>query len=349
MRWVREAGLWLGVTLAAAAAALAPSECLAKRPQPAPQAPSPPPPSMPSVGLGERFVTEAGAFDAYMRQAGAISPAFTDAGGVSSALRTGVAYEPGQLRRGAVASAAIAALGDAAFVADVRRAGATAQSRYAIIARLFADPASVLAFKDAAGAEGLAKEALVSSGMRLFSDGDAVRLAAYGIQHQAWSLADVADRDGRASAVKGLSAAPRTPPADETAALEREIAGQTAAGDPPDPAAPPYSPMVVRALALAALAAVGQAGDDAAANLGWLTDDYYLDHCLSEAKLSLFECLAVAKPNYEDVFCLGQHGMKDTGTCIVRSAGGVTPLEIATRAIPIPPLRAHHAVRRRRA
>ncbi|MEJ0066423.1 MAG: hypothetical protein WDM85_14265 [Caulobacteraceae bacterium] len=67
-------------------------------------------------------------------------------------------------------------------------------------------------------------------------------------------------------------------------------------------APPPYSPLVIRAVALAALASIGQAGDDDVSHLGWLTDDYYLDHCLAEAKLSLYECIAVAKPNYEDVF-----------------------------------------------
>jgi hypothetical protein len=343
MQRMREARLWLGVALAAMVAALAPSEGLAKRPQPPPAEAPPPPPPMPGVGLAERFVTEAGAFESYMRDAGAISPAFASAGGVSSALRTGAAYEPGQLRRGAVAYAAITALGDAAFVADVRRAGQTAQGRYAVIARIYANPASVLDFQDAAGAAGMAKAALVSPGLQLFNQGDAVRLAAYSIQHQSWSLADVADRDGRASAVKSLSNTPHPPSADETAALERQI---TSGAAPADPADPPYSPMVVRALALAALAAIGQAGDDAQTNLGWLTDDYYLDHCLAEAKLSLYECLAVARPNYEDVFCLGQHAMKDTGACVARSAGGVTPLQIATRAIPVPALQ-RRAVRRR--
>ena len=39
------------------------------------------------------------------------------------------------------------------------------------------------------------------------------------------------------------------------------------------------------------------------------------------AKLNLYQCLAVARPNYEDVFCLGQHAMMDTGRCMIRAAG----------------------------
>ena len=309
-----------------------------------------PPPATPGVGLGARFVQEAAAYQSYMRAASAIAPNFTDARDVGRSLRTGAAYEPAQLRRGAVAYAAIAALGDAAFVADVRRAGDTPQARYAIVARIYANPASAMAFADGAGAAGLAKAALATTGMELYNAGDAVAGAAYSIQHQPWSLAPVADPEARAAAVKGLSATPRQAASDDVAAMARRVLGDTSGAPPLQPAPPIYSALVVRAVALAALAAIGQAGDDVSANLSWLTDDYFMDHCVSETKLSLFECLAVAKPNYEDVFCLGQHAMKDTGSCLVRAASAAVPLEITTAPPPrIPPahIGAHHVVHRR--
>ena len=93
---------------------------------------------------------------------------------------------------------------------------------------------------------------------------------------------------------------------------------------------------MIRSVALAALASIGQATDEDAPRLGWLTDDYYLDHCLAEAKLALFECLAVARPNYEDVFCTGQHAMKDTGGCAVIGAGGAVPIDIVVKPLTIP-------------
>ncbi|HVN00366.1 MAG TPA: hypothetical protein VMT68_09135 [Caulobacteraceae bacterium] len=324
------------------------------RPKPPPviYAPPPPPP-MPDVGFGMRFLDQAAAYQTYVGQATAISPAFGDPAAVADALRTGVAYEPEQLRRGAIVYAAVAALGDRQFVDAVRAAGQTPEQRYAIIAKLFADPRQVLMFAGAAQAEALAKAALAQSGMKLFSDGDAVRLAAYSIQHQPWSLTEVANRDQRASAVKQLSSTPRQPSADDRAVLERFIQGiAPAPAQPADPAAPPYSAMVVRAVALAALASIGQAGDDDFAHLGWLTDDYYLDHCLAETKLSLYECLAVAKPNYEDVFCLGQHAMKDTGACLVKSAYATVPIDIMTKPMVIPTAHIRkggaHPTRRRR-
>ena len=43
------------------------------------------------------------------------------------------------------------------------------------------------------------------------------------------------------------------------------------------------------------------------------------------SKLNLYQCLAVAKPHYEDVFCLGQHVLIDTGQCVMKAAGAPFP------------------------
>jgi len=336
------------VALVAGLAAWSGGETALARPRtPTIYAPPPPPP-MPDVSMGSRFVTAAGAFDTYMREASAISPAFTDAQSVGASLRVGVAYEPAQLRIGMVTYGAIAALTDSAFVADVRRAGQTPEARYALVSRIFANPRNALAFADSARAAGLAKAALAATGMRLYNQGNAVKQAAYGIQHQAWSLQEVPDRDGRANAVKHLSNAARSASDNEKGALDLMIGGELPAGAPLQPAGGIYPGLVVRAVALAALAAIGQTTDDDAPRLGWLTDDYYLDHCLDEAKLALFECLAVARPNYEDVFCLGQHAMKDTGICVVTSVGSAVPIEVYPTALAIPPAHIGAKTTRRR-
>ena len=49
--------------------------------------------------------------------------------------------------------------------------------------------------------------------------------------------------------------------------------------------------------------------------------------CLNMGKLNLYQCLAVAKPHYEDVFCLGQHVMIDTGMCVLKASGAELPYE----------------------
>jgi len=45
------------------------------------------------------------------------------------------------------------------------------------------------------------------------------------------------------------------------------------------------------------------------------------------AKLNLYQCLAVSKPHYEDIFCLGQHILIDTGSCMVKWTGATMPPE----------------------
>ena len=337
MQFARVARLALIAGMAGLATMAAAPAAMARKP-PVVEAPPmpPPPPPMPDVSMSGRFVAEAGAYDDYIRQASSISPAFTGPDSVGQSLRAGSAFEPGQLRRGAVAYAAIAVLTDAAFVADVRRAGSTPEARYALVAKIFANPKAALEFADSGRAVGIAKQALVSGGMRLYDAGNAVRLAAYSIQHQPWSLQPVPDLDTRTEAIKRLSTSPRPSPNSETQNLYLMVAGEPPPGVDVSAAPGRYTALVVRAVALAALAAIGQADDAAAPRLGWLSDDYYLDHCLAEAKLSLFECLAVARPNYEDVFCLGQHAMKDTGACVVIGAGGAVPIDIAVKPLEVP-------------
>ncbi|HXQ13251.1 MAG TPA: hypothetical protein VN814_01360, partial [Caulobacteraceae bacterium] len=158
MKLYSAARLLLAIAAVGLFATAAASPAFARPKPPVIMAPPPPPP-MPDVGLGSRLVDDAAAFETYAAQAGAISPAFTDPQSVADALRIGVAFEPGQLRRGAVAYGAAAALDDSTFVADVRAAGDTPEKRYAIVSRIFADPKNVLAFADARGAAALAKAA----------------------------------------------------------------------------------------------------------------------------------------------------------------------------------------------
>ena len=56
--------------------------------------------------------------------------------------------------------------------------------------------------------------------------------------------------------------------------------------------------------------------------------------CLKTAKLNLNQCLSVAGPHYEDVYCAGRHGVSDTGKCVSQAATGGT----ATDAAPAPRL-----------
>src|SRR5439155_26939566 len=107
-------------------------------------------------------------------------------------------------------------------------------------------------------------------------------------------------------------------------------------GPPPPPTKPPYPPLIAHAISLAALAALGEADDANYARVSYFLNEVNTDFCIGMAKLNLYQCLAVAKPHYEDVFCLGQHAMIDTGACLARFTGATLPLEVFTRPLKVP-------------
>jgi hypothetical protein len=72
---------------------------------------------------------------------------------------------------------------------------------------------------------------------------------------------------------------------------------------------------VENALALAALALLDGAGENARANTDALMYDRASLDCFESSKLNLFQCLAASRPSYEAMFCLGRHVVRDLGQC----------------------------------
>ncbi len=230
------------------------------------------------------------------------------------------------MQEGITAYAAVVALQDPTFVASVRAFGADPNQRAQVAAALMADPRYASAFRGADTAAGLIVAALTEQGQRVLETGKRVKQAAYDVQHQKWSTQFVPDRDGRLALAKSLSDEPLPPPPEaenrmqlaSTGAMPLMVNGSADSG--------PYSPTVERALAVAAMAALGEGSDDYSDQLMTLLGEPEEQDCLHSAKLNLYQCLAVAKPHYEDVFCMGQHILMDTGQCIIK---GVTPRSAA--------------------
>jgi hypothetical protein len=282
----------------------------------------------PAVTLSPRLIEQAGAYRAYVQRAGAISPAFTDGASVASSVRVGAAFEPKQLLRGAMAYGAVAALQEPRFVAAARTYAADPATRHEMTLQILRNPNYVLGLDGADGAAGLVIAALGEEGKRIYAKGKAVKQSAYDVQHSSWSKADVANRPARLAEAKMLSAAPLAADSAELSLLSQAVVGAAPLGLSAAPATGPYSPVVVRSMAVAALAALGQAGDANVEQVSGLMADPAMASCLNMSKLNLYQCLAVSKPHYEDVFCLGQHVLMDTGQCLMRSAGLPAPVEV---------------------
>ncbi len=306
-------------TLLSAALALASCETAP------PPAPPPPPPPPPPVALSTGVIQAAAGYQAYVRDAALISANFTDPETIQAALRRGAAYESKSFSKGVVAWGAVVALQEPTFVKGVRDLGADPTNRATIVNRIFADPAYAAQLPGAQAAAGLIVSSLSADGAAVFKAGTAVKQSAYDVQRQKWSKEFVKERDQRLANAKSLSATPVSAPAEMSAQLTQAASTGTGLGLTGVTAQPPYTQTVVRSLAIAALASLGAANDSNFANVEQLMNESVGSFCLNLGKLNLYQCLAVSKPHYEDVFCLGQHALMDTGQCLTKVAGTIAP------------------------
>lgn len=307
------------------AVAIAFATILASCAEPPPPKPAEPP--APAVSLAPSVIEQASAYRYYVDKAAAISPAFVDGQMVAEGLKVAAAYEPKQFLKGAIAYGAIVALQDPTFVAGVRQYAGTAAQRQQIAYEIMKDPAYVVGLPGSSSGAGAVIAALGEDGNKFYQAGKTVKQAAYDVQKQSWSKADVVGRDARLSQAKLLGSTPAAGDLTQTSRLQQAVAGAQPLGVTATSAAPPFTPAVIRSLAVAALAVLGQASEPNVATLNAIMVEPNVASCANMAKLNLYQCLAVSKPHYEDVFCMGQHAMMDTARCVIKASGQPEPFE----------------------
>nr|WP_314432054.1 hypothetical protein [uncultured Brevundimonas sp.] len=320
-----QAFLRRGLSVAAIAAAAILAGCST----PEPEAPPPPPPVTPPppVALNEGVAQAASVYVAFVREVGTIQAGFPDAESIQAAIRKGAAYEPGQLSRGMIAYGSILALQSPEYVAGVRQFASTPALRQDMIARIVADPAYAATLPGAEAAAGLITSTMGRDIASLTAIAEAVEGDAYTIQERRdprrrWAVQPVADRVGRLEGAKTLSVS-RLPSAEESARLFAAANSGSGLNLTPAQRGAPFTPAVVNSLAIAALAALGAAGDDARTNTDALSSESNNEFCLNMSKLMLFQCLAASRPSYEDMFCAGRHIVRDLAICTAQYTGPV--------------------------
>ncbi len=293
----------------------------------------------PPIRLNQSVVDAAAVYMSFSRDMSALEGGFTDPEQIQTALRRGSAYDPGQISRGLVAYASILALQSPEFVSGVRSLADDQATRQRIVARIVADPGYAATLPGAEAAAGLVMATLSEDINALSRAANSIENDAYAIQarydpRRYWGIAEVRDREGRLEAAKTRSAQTMTPPAGEAARLfDAAHSGGGALAVSGAPRKPPYPPAVENGLAIAALAALGYAGENARINTDALQFDRVSQGCLTMSKLNLFQCLAASRPNYEDMFCLGRHIVRDLATC---SRGAAMPAPIVTVSDVVP-------------
>ena len=289
----------------------------------------------PAFALPAEVVSAATAFQRYMASAAKIEAGFADGDAVAQGLKTASGYEPSQMEEGMVAYGAIVALRDERFVASVERAAGNGDDRAAFAEQLVQDPSTVTQVEGADEAARRIEAALGGKAGALLSAATQVKAAAYSVQHQAWSQAAVGDAQERLADVKTRSNQRAAPSDDEDQAMLSAIAdGDASALDGGDAPAGP-TPIEARALALAAESVLGRAHAADRDRLTPLFSDADSAECLRMAKLDLYQCMAVAGPQYEDIYCMGQHAMAETARCVA-GAAHAAPTEMTSLAEPPP-------------
>lgn len=343
--------IFLAVTASIMALSLA--ACQTDAPPPAPP-PPPPAPAGPPVSLAPAISDAASVYVAYVEQARGMSPDFNDASMVQAKLSQGASYEPKQLARGAIAYAAIVAMQEPAFRSQLRAYAADATARQELVTKLFSNPGYAAGIPGANIAARRVILALSSDGEMLYTKGTAMKQAAYAIQKQAWSKGVLSDPAGRLAATKLSSSTSRGVVSDQSAKLltaaltgdglttRANTGGATAdaaaynatasSGSAAQPLSStgtaagsfdhealfntPYTYGVNRALAIAAISILGEGTGPNEEAVIALLNEQKAPRCLGESKLNLNQCLAASRFHFDDVFCVGQHIMMDTGNCI---------------------------------
>lgn len=273
--------------------------------------------TLPPVALNQDVAEAASVYVAFTRDVATMRGGFDNPESIQAAIRRGTAYDPAQLSRGLVAYASIVALQSPEFVAGIRQYATDRATREQLAANIAADPRWASHLPGADAGAGLIMAALRTDIDALSQAANSIENDAYAIQadgRRSWAVAQVADREARLANAKARSMEAMLPSGPDAARLLSAAHSGSGLGLSSDRRRePPYPPVVERALAIAALAALGEAGDPARTDP--LQNDTVSQTCLAESKLNLFQCLAASRPSYEDVFCLGRHIVRDIATC----------------------------------
>lgn len=299
--------------------------------------PSTPVPTPPPVSLDREIAEAASVYVAFARSMTETRPDFTSAEAVQAFLSKGAAYEPEQLSHGLIAYASILALQSPDYVSGIRAYAADSQQRRRIIVEIQSNPAYAATLPGADLAAGRIASVLSSDIAAFGALAEAIEADAYTIQERGdprrrWAALPVIDRTGRLERTKAVSGT--TLPASYEDAAQLFVAAY-ATIEPINGAqsAPPYSPAVNRALAVAALAALGGSDSEEHPQSRLLKHEKDSELCLTLSKLNLFQCLAASRPSYEDMFCIGRHVLRDLESC-TRASVGEAPKPVIAALVP---------------
>ena len=268
-----------------------------------------------------------------------------DANGLEAAIDRVARHNRDQLTRGWIAYGAQTAAQSPAFVQGVRDAAAY-YGRDAVIWAVSVDPSYARGLRGGGEVTRMLLDSANADSARIVAVADRYQEFAYSLQRQRWANAVAPGQAARVQRVRSLGRdgapasavpaeyAPRlavaplsiSPSSDPTAYGGRRFWDAVRGGEQVvEVAATPASyqlrvnatrgEAIDRMAAVAALQALDATATNQSAVTRLISDPRSRD-CFEMAQLQLYQCMSAARFRYENAFCMGQHGLRDIGTCI---------------------------------
>jgi hypothetical protein len=268
-----------------------------------------------------------------------------DANGLEGALDRVGRHNRDALTRGWIAYGANTAAQSPAFMQGVRDASAY-YGRDAVVWAITVDPTYARGLRGGQEATRLLLDSANADSARIITVADRYQEMAYSLQRQRWANAVAPQQAARIQRIRSLgrdgapadavpaNVAPRlavtplslSPSSDPSSYGGRRFWDAVRGGDQvvevtSTPVSYQWRVNASRGEALDRMAAVAalQALDAIDANqsaVSRLISDPRSRDCIEMAQLQLYQCMSAARFRYENAFCLGQHGLRDIGTCI---------------------------------
>ncbi len=249
------------------------------------------------------------------------------------------------LTQGWIAYGAQLAAQSPAYVQGVREAAAY-YGRDAVIWAVTVDPSYARGLRGGPEATRILLDSANADSARIINVADRYQELAYSLQRQRWANAVAPQQDARVQRIRALGRV-----GGHTPSLPSEVSPRLSVTPlsitTSDPAAyggrrfwdavrggaevteVAAQPLVThqwrvnatrgealdRMAAVAALQAL-DAMESHQSAVGRLIADPRSRDCIEMAQLQLYQCMSAARFRYENAFCLGQHGLRDIGTCI---------------------------------
>lgn len=279
---------------------------------------------------------------------------------LESALDTVAHHNRDALTRGWVAYGGMTAAQSPAFVQGVRDA-AQYYGRDAVIWAITADPRYARGLRGGQEATRMLLDSATADAARIISVADRYQEMAYSLQRQGWANAVAPAQAARVQRIRSLGAAGQ--PVAVPSSVSPRLAVTTLAASSTDATAfggrrfwdavggsadvvevsatpvtyqwrlnPTRGEAVDRMASVAALAALDAHDAAHASAVSQIMNDQRSRDCFEMAQLQLYQCMSAARFRYENAFCLGQHGLRDVGTCINAVAqpdANVSPLGVS--------------------